>query len=178
MAAVKPRVKVPKSASAGEVITIKTLISHPMESGQRKDKEGNAYPASRSSIQVHLRVQRADGVHLRYRAGRFPRIPYLEFTGKGRWKRERSSSAGWTMTAPSTPTKKEDRAQVRRALPACRRAGRITDGREELTLRETSEYLVTADRRDRDDPERNAQCIGFRRRACPTKSSSSMAKSK
>jgi sulfur-oxidizing protein SoxZ len=28
---IKPRVKVPKSASAGEVITIKTLINHPME---------------------------------------------------------------------------------------------------------------------------------------------------
>ncbi|WP_417806826.1 thiosulfate oxidation carrier complex protein SoxZ [Thioclava sp.] len=41
---VKPRVKVPKSASAGEVITIKTLISHPMESGQRKDKDGNVIP--------------------------------------------------------------------------------------------------------------------------------------
>ena len=37
---VKPRVKVPKSAAAGEAITIKTLISHKMESGQRKDKEG------------------------------------------------------------------------------------------------------------------------------------------
>jgi len=44
MARVKPRVKVPKSASAGEVITIKTLISHPMESGQRKDKQGNLIP--------------------------------------------------------------------------------------------------------------------------------------
>jgi len=44
MASVKPRVKVPKSASAGEVITIKTLISHPMESGQRKDKEGKPIP--------------------------------------------------------------------------------------------------------------------------------------
>ncbi|WP_343501428.1 thiosulfate oxidation carrier complex protein SoxZ [Alloyangia pacifica] len=43
---VKPRVKVPKSASAGEVITLKTLISHPMESGQRKDKEGNLIPRS------------------------------------------------------------------------------------------------------------------------------------
>ena len=41
---VKPRVKVPKSASAGEVVTIKTLISHPMESGQRKDKDGNLIP--------------------------------------------------------------------------------------------------------------------------------------
>ena len=40
----KPRVKVPKTASAGEVILIKTLISHEMESGQRKDKDGNPIP--------------------------------------------------------------------------------------------------------------------------------------
>jgi len=39
MAKAKPRVKVPKTAEAGEVITIKTLISHKMESGQRKDKK-------------------------------------------------------------------------------------------------------------------------------------------
>ena len=38
MAKVKPRVKVPKKAEVGEVITIKTLISHPMETGLRKDK--------------------------------------------------------------------------------------------------------------------------------------------
>ncbi|SFM44425.1 thiosulfate oxidation carrier complex protein SoxZ [Shimia aestuarii] len=43
---VKPRVKVPKKAAAGEAITIKTLISHKMESGQRKDKEGNLIPRS------------------------------------------------------------------------------------------------------------------------------------
>ena len=43
---VKPRVKVPKSASAGETITIKTLISHKMESGQRKDGDGNTIPRS------------------------------------------------------------------------------------------------------------------------------------
>lgn len=45
MAKVKPRVKVPKKASAGEIITIKSLISHPMESGQRKDsKTGELIP--------------------------------------------------------------------------------------------------------------------------------------
>ena len=43
---VKPRVKVPKTASAGEAITIKTLISHQMESGQRKDSDGNPIPRS------------------------------------------------------------------------------------------------------------------------------------
>ena len=40
----KPRVKVPKTASAGEVITIKTLISHKMESGQRKEADGTVIP--------------------------------------------------------------------------------------------------------------------------------------
>ena len=43
---VKPRVRVPGTASAGEVATIKTLISHKMESGQRKDSEGNTIPRS------------------------------------------------------------------------------------------------------------------------------------
>ena len=40
----KPRVKIPKKISAGDIVTIKTLISHKMESGQRKDKEGNPIP--------------------------------------------------------------------------------------------------------------------------------------
>jgi sulfur-oxidizing protein SoxZ len=44
MADVKPRVRVPDSASAGEAIVIKTLINHAMESGQRKDSSGNPIP--------------------------------------------------------------------------------------------------------------------------------------
>lgn len=43
---VKPRVKTPKTAAAGEVITLKTLISHTMESGQRKNKDGSIIPRS------------------------------------------------------------------------------------------------------------------------------------
>jgi sulfur-oxidizing protein SoxZ len=43
---VKPKVRVPKSAAAGETIVLKTLISHPMESGQRKDGDGNLIPRS------------------------------------------------------------------------------------------------------------------------------------
>lgn len=42
----KPRVKVPKSAAVGEVITLKTLISHKMESGQRKGPDGQLIPRS------------------------------------------------------------------------------------------------------------------------------------
>ena len=44
MATVKPRIKVPKSAAKGEVIEIKTLISHKMETGLRKDKKGEIIP--------------------------------------------------------------------------------------------------------------------------------------
>ncbi|MEP3049560.1 MAG: thiosulfate oxidation carrier complex protein SoxZ [Roseibium sp.] len=43
---VKPRVKVPKKAAAGSTITLKTLISHKMESGQRKDDDGKVIPRS------------------------------------------------------------------------------------------------------------------------------------
>lgn len=35
----KPRVKVPKTAKKGDVIGIKTLISHKMETGLRKNKK-------------------------------------------------------------------------------------------------------------------------------------------
>ena len=37
--ATKPRVKVPKSAKVGDIVEIKTLISHKMETGNRKDKK-------------------------------------------------------------------------------------------------------------------------------------------
>lgn len=39
-----PRVRVPAQAKAGDVIEIKTLISHEMESGQRKDSSGKTIP--------------------------------------------------------------------------------------------------------------------------------------
>jgi sulfur-oxidizing protein SoxZ len=44
MASIKPRVKVPKTASAGEILEIKALISHPMHTGRAKDKSGNKIP--------------------------------------------------------------------------------------------------------------------------------------
>lgn len=39
-----PRVRVPGQAKAGEFIEVKTLISHEMESGQRKDSSGATVP--------------------------------------------------------------------------------------------------------------------------------------
>lgn len=44
MTAVATRVKVPPTAVAGEVVTIKTLASHPMETGHRRAQDGALIP--------------------------------------------------------------------------------------------------------------------------------------
>lgn len=44
MATPTPRVRMPATAKPGEVIEVKTLISHEMESGNRKDKDGKVIP--------------------------------------------------------------------------------------------------------------------------------------
>jgi sulfur-oxidizing protein SoxZ len=45
MTDVKPRLKLDKKqAKAGELIEVKALVSHVMESGQRKDNSGNTIP--------------------------------------------------------------------------------------------------------------------------------------
>ena len=41
---IKPRLRVPTTAKKGEVIEVKTLITHPMENGQRKDAAGKVIP--------------------------------------------------------------------------------------------------------------------------------------
>ena len=40
----KARISLPAKAARGEVITIKTLVSHPMETGFRRDAMGTAIP--------------------------------------------------------------------------------------------------------------------------------------
>jgi len=42
----KARIKLPDSAKVGDVIEVKTLISHVMETGQRKDADGKTIPRS------------------------------------------------------------------------------------------------------------------------------------
>jgi sulfur-oxidizing protein SoxZ len=44
MATPTPRVRLPAKAKKGEIIEIKTLISHDMEIGTRKDAEGKTIP--------------------------------------------------------------------------------------------------------------------------------------
>ncbi len=41
---VRPRIRGPRTARKGEVMEIKTLITHPMESGQRRGENGRRIP--------------------------------------------------------------------------------------------------------------------------------------
>ena len=40
----RPRVRIPERAKTGEIIEVKTLISHVMETGQRRQADGKAIP--------------------------------------------------------------------------------------------------------------------------------------
>lgn len=40
----RPRVKLPETIKAGDVIEVRTLINHVMETGNRKDKDGFVVP--------------------------------------------------------------------------------------------------------------------------------------
>ncbi len=42
--ATKPRIKLPDTVRAGDVIEVKTLVTHVMETGNRKDKDGKPIP--------------------------------------------------------------------------------------------------------------------------------------
>lgn len=80
----KPRikVKVPRKASKGEVFEIKTLITHNMESGQRKDKQGNKIP--RKIINQFVATYNGREI---FRSDWHPALsanPYLSFYAKAR----------------------------------------------------------------------------------------------
>ena len=44
MTEVRPRIRLPRRASAGDSIVVKTLINHDMESGQRRNSAGETIP--------------------------------------------------------------------------------------------------------------------------------------
>jgi sulfur-oxidizing protein SoxZ len=41
---IRPRIRLPRSARAGESIVVKTLVNHEMETGQRRDASGAVIP--------------------------------------------------------------------------------------------------------------------------------------
>lgn len=71
-------ITVPKSALRGEVIEVRTLIAHPMETGHRNDGEGRIVPRDI----IRRLVCDYDGERV-FEAELFPAIaanPYLVFT--------------------------------------------------------------------------------------------------
>jgi sulfur-oxidizing protein SoxZ len=72
-----PRVRVPRQAKKGEVIEIKTLLSHPMETGYRRDDQGQLIPRHI----VHTFTCTYNGAEV-FRADWHPAVaanPYLAF---------------------------------------------------------------------------------------------------
>lgn len=73
----KVRISVPSGVSRGDVITIKTLVSHPMETGFRRDAMGVAIPRNiLTEFECRLDDERV------FRADFHPAIaanPYLAF---------------------------------------------------------------------------------------------------
>ena len=73
----KPRVKLPDAAKVGDIIEVKTLISHVMETGQRKTAEGQSIP--RNIINAFIAKFAGNEV---FKAELLPGIsanPYLSF---------------------------------------------------------------------------------------------------
>lgn len=74
----KPRIRIPKTISPGEIFQIKTLISHKMESGLRKNEQTGAYYPRKI---INTFVCKLDGVEV-FRARFHPAVsanPYLSF---------------------------------------------------------------------------------------------------
>ncbi len=103
---ITPRIRVPRQASKGEVIEIKTLISHPMESGHRRDVQGQLIP--RHIIHTFTCTYNGEEV---FRADWHPAIaanPYLAFyavaTESGRLRFEWIDDDGTVYTAEAAIT--------------------------------------------------------------------------
>jgi sulfur-oxidizing protein SoxZ len=102
----KPRIRVPSQARKGEAIEIKTLISHPMETGHRRDTQGRLIP--RQIIHTFICTYNGEEV---FRADWHPAVaanPYLAFytvvTESGRLRFEWVDDAGTAYTAEAEIT--------------------------------------------------------------------------
>ena len=73
----RPRIRLPDRAKIGDVVEIKTLISHVMETGQRRDASGKVIPRSI----INAFVAKYDGAEV-FRVDVQPGIsanPYIAF---------------------------------------------------------------------------------------------------
>ena len=100
----KPRIKLPKDAKKGEVIQIKTLVAHLMESGQRRDKDGKIIP--RMIINSFVCTFNGRPVFSCGLESAIAANPYLQFSAKieegGTFKFSWSDDDGNTISAEET----------------------------------------------------------------------------
>ena len=107
MRGVRVRAKVPERVRAGEIVEVRTLASHRMESGERIDAEGRRIPRDI----VHRFEARLDG-RLAFAADFGPAVsanPYLAF--RLRVERSATLELAWTDDAGET-TRLERRIEV------------------------------------------------------------------
>ncbi len=75
-----PRVRVPATASVGEIISIRTLLTHPMHSGQMTDANGDAIP--RHIVNLFRCTFDGEPVLEMDLQTSFAANPYIEFTAR------------------------------------------------------------------------------------------------
>ena len=88
----KPRIKLPKSAKVGQMVQVKTLISHKMETGNRKGKDGKPIPR----LILNNFVCKAGGAEI-FSANMHPAVaanPYIAFYIKA--EKSGSYEFSWT----------------------------------------------------------------------------------
>ena len=75
----RPRLKLPASAAVGDVIEIRTLLEHPMETGLRKTPDGQRDPA-RHAGPLQAKANGGELSRRRLSQRRPPPIPISSFT--------------------------------------------------------------------------------------------------
>ena len=75
-----PKIRVPKTAKKGDIVEIKTLLPHIMESGQRKDKDGKTIP--RKIINKFTAEFNGKPVFTANLEGAIAANPYIQFFAK------------------------------------------------------------------------------------------------
>ena len=95
-----PRVRVPATAKKGELLEVKTLISHEMESGQRKDAAGAVIP--RKIIKQFEAKYNGKTVFAADWGSSVSSNPYQSFFPAGAGKRNPWTAPGRMTTAAST----------------------------------------------------------------------------
>jgi sulfur-oxidizing protein SoxZ len=100
----KPRIKLPDTIRIGDVIEIKTVISHNMETGQRRDPNGRAVPRNIiSSFKASFNDISVFSAELQPGISANPYIAFhLKVTGPGDIKFEWSDDTGTIITERQT----------------------------------------------------------------------------